>query len=148
MQSASTVETVPAAVATGRWSDVADLVGRGALATMFIMSGVDKLFGHTEQTVQMMTAYGVPLAGLLIYPAGIVEFVAGSALAAGYRARFAALLLAAFTLGVTPIFHAFWAVPADQSALQMIIFMKNLAVFGGLLQVFARGTARFALRPE
>src|SRR5882672_8808071 len=109
MQSAATVETVPG-VAAGRWSDVADLVGRGALATMFIMSGIDKLFGHTAETAQMMQAYHVPLAGLLIYPAGIIEFAAGQALAAGYRARLAALVLAVFTLGVTPIFHAFWAV--------------------------------------
>jgi putative oxidoreductase len=66
----------------------------------------------------------------------------------GFRARQAALLVALFTVAVTPIFHAFWAVPADQAVLQMIEFMKNLAIFGGLLHVAARGIGRFALQPE
>jgi len=86
--------------------------------------------------------------GILIYPAGIVELAGGLALATGYRARFAALLLALFTVAVTPIFHAFWAVPADQALVQMLFFTKNLAVFGGLLHVVARGTGRFALQRE
>ena len=147
MQSVSTVETA-AGVAVGRRTDVAELAGRIALAAIFIMSGADKLFVHTAQTVQMMEAYRVPLAGLLVYPAGIVELAGGLALAVGFRARQAALLVALFTAAVTPIFHAFWAVPADQAVLQMIEFMKNLAIFGGLLHVVARGIGRFALQPE
>lgn len=145
MQSASTVDTV-AGVGGDRWSDIADVTGRIALAAMFIMAGADKLFAHSAETVQMMEAYRVPLAGLLIYPAGIVELAAGLALAVGYRARLAALLLAVFTAGVSPIFHAFWAVPADQALVQMLFFTKNVAVFGGLLHVVARGTGRFALQ--
>ena len=147
MQSASTVEPL-AGVAADRWSDIADVGGRIALAVMFIMAGADKLFVHTTETVQMMAAYGVPLAGILIYPAGIVELAGGLALVTGYRARFAALLLALFTAAVSPIFHAFWAVPADQAVVQMLFFTKNLAVFGGLLHVVARGTGRFALQRE
>jgi putative oxidoreductase len=147
MQSASTVEPLPG-VAAGRWPDVADLAGRIALAAIFVMSGADKLFGHTTETVQMMAAYGVPLAALAIYPAGLVELAAGLALAAGYQARIAALLHALFTIGITPVFHAFWAVPADQATLQMIMFMKNLALFGGLLHVAARGTGRYALQRQ
>src|SRR5258708_12297122 len=69
MQRVSTVETA-AGVAVGRWNDVADLAGRIALAAIFIMSGADKLFAHTAQTVQMMEAYRVPLAALLVYPPG------------------------------------------------------------------------------
>ena len=145
MQSVSPAEPV-SGIAAGRWTDVADLVARIALAAVFVMSGADKLFGHTAQTVQMMAAYGVPLAGLAVYPAGIVELGGGLALAAGYRGRIAALLLALFTAAVTPVFHAFWAVPADQVTLQMIEFMKNLALFGGLLHVAALGTGRFALQ--
>jgi putative oxidoreductase len=147
MQSTATVDAAPAP-AGGRWSDIADVVGRVALAAMFVMAGADKLFAHTAETVQMMEAYRVPLAGLLIYPAGIFELAGGLALAAGYRARLAALLLALFTAAVSPIFHAFWAVPADQALVQMLFFTKNVAIFGGLLHVAARGTGRFALQRE
>src|SRR5467141_2648442 len=147
MQSVSTVETA-AGVAVSRGNEVADLAGRSALAAIFIMSGADKLFAHTAQTVQMMEAYRVPLAGLLVYPAGIVELAGGLALDVRFRARKGALLVHLLTAAVTPIFHAFWAVPADQAVLQMLFFTKNLAVFGGLLHVAARGTGRFALQAE
>ncbi len=147
MQSDTTRDAVPAA-AGDRWSDIADVAGRIALAAMFIMSRADKLFAHTAETVQAMEAYHVPLAGLLIYPVGIVELAGGLALAAGYRTRLAALLLALFTAAVSPIFHAFWAVPADQAVVQMLFFTKNLAVFGGLLHVAAHGAGRFALQRE
>src|SRR5258708_36446846 len=111
MQSVSTVETA-AGVAVGRWNDVADLAGRIALAAIFIMSGVDKLFAHTAQTVQMMEAYRVPLAGLLVYPAGIVELAGGPAAAGRFPARPAALLAALLTAACTANFHALWGVSA------------------------------------
>ncbi len=142
MQTDATLNATPAV----RWSDIADVAGRVALAAMFLMAGVDKLFAHTGQTVQMMEAYHIPFAGLAIYPAGIVELVGGIALIVGYQTRLAALVLAAFTAFVTPIFHSFWAVPADQQLVQMLFFTKNLAVFGGLLHVVALGTGRFALQ--
>jgi putative oxidoreductase len=145
MESTATYHAVPQPSAD-RWSDVADLVGRIMIAVIFIMAGADKLFGHTAQTVQMMQAYGVPLASLLVYPAGIIELFAGLALAVGYRARIAALALALFTVLVTPIFHAFWDVPADQVMNQMLFFTKNLAIIGGLLHILAHGARRFALK--
>jgi putative oxidoreductase len=147
MQSNATLDTVSGSAA-GRWNDIADLAGRIALALIFIMSGADKLFAHTAETVQLMQAYRVPLAGVLVYPAGVFELVSGLALALGYRARLAGLLLALYTAFVSPIFHAFWAVPADQALVQMLFFTKNVAIFGGLLHVVGRGTGRFVMRQE
>ncbi|HEX9395633.1 MAG TPA: DoxX family protein [Burkholderiales bacterium] len=126
-------------------TDIADLIGRIALAVIFIFSGADKLFLHTAANVQYMQAVGMPLAGLLVYPAGLAEFAGGVLLAIGYRARIAAALLAAFTVVATALFHAFWAAPADQALLQTVMFLKNLAMFGGLLHVVAHGTGRLAL---
>ncbi len=91
MRSEATLDAVSRTA--DRWSDIADLVGRIALASLFLMSGVDKLFIHTAETIQLMQAYHVPLAGLLVYPSGVFELAAGLALAAGYRARLAGLLL-------------------------------------------------------
>ena len=147
MESAAAYTAVDRSIAD-RSSDLADLVGRVALAAIFITAGAGKLFGPTAQTVQMMQAYGVPFAGLLVYHAGVIELVGGLALAAGYRTRIAAIALAAFTVLVTPIFHAFWAAPADQAMNQMLFFSKNLAIVGGLLHVAALGTKRFAMRRD
>src|SRR5258708_2148942 len=137
MRSEATLDTVSRTA--DRWSDIADLVGRIALASLFLMSGVDKLFIHTAENIQLMQAYRVPLAGLLVYPSGVFELAAGLALAAGYRARLAALLLALFTAFVSPIFHAFWSAPPDQALVQMLFFTTNVAIFGGLLHLAWRG---------
>ncbi len=76
---------------------------------------------------------------LLAVAAGTLEVVGGVALAVGFQARLAALALALFTIVITPIFHAFWAVPAGQAMVNQLMFMKNLSVVGGLLFVFALG---------
>ncbi|HYL87614.1 MAG TPA: DoxX family protein [Burkholderiales bacterium] len=144
MQLATTVNTATAG-RTDRLGDTVDLAARIALAFIFAWSGADKLFMHTAGTVQYMQAAGLPLASLLVYPAGLLELGGGLLIVFGYRARAAALLLAGFTAVATLIFHAFWAAPADQAMLQSLMFFKNLAILGGLLHVVAHGSGRFAL---
>ena len=85
------------------------------------------------------------LARRLAVPYAAVLVVGGLVLAFGYQARMAAALLAAFTVVATLLFHAFWAAPTDQAVLQTIMFLKNVAIFGGLLHVFAHGTGRLKL---
>lgn len=126
-------------------ADSVDLVARIALAAMFIWSGIGKLFLGTAGNVAYMQAYHVPLAGLLVYVAGFAELAGGLLLVAGYQTRAAALVLGLFTLLVTPIFHNFWAVPADQALNQTIHFMKNIAIVGGLLHVVAHGAGKLSL---
>jgi len=50
-----------------------------------------------------------------------------------------------FTVAATLVFHQFWVAPADQAVLQTIMFLKNVAIFGGLLHVFAHGASRLKL---
>ena len=71
--------------------------------------------------------------------------IAGAMLVLGWQARGAALLLAVYTAIAGLIFHAYWSVPADQMLDQQIHFMKNVAITGGLLFVFAHGSARFSI---
>ena len=114
------------------------------VAAVFLWSGYGKI-AYTAANVGYMQAYGVPAADLLVWPAAILEVVAGAMLVLGWKARWAALALIAFTLPATFIFHAYWGVPADQVMNQQIHFMKNLAILGGLLSVFAHGPGRLAL---
>jgi putative oxidoreductase len=55
------------------------------------------------------------------------------------------LALAAFTLLATVLFHNYWAMPADQQMMQQLMFMKNLAITGGLLVLFAFGPGSLSL---
>ena len=118
--------------------DWADLLGRIGLALLFIWSGYTK-FAYTAANVAYMKAYGMPLAEVLIWPAALIELVAAAMLVLGWKARWAALALAAYTVIATLIFHAYWNVPADQVLDQQTHFMKNIAIVGGLLFVFAHG---------
>jgi putative oxidoreductase len=124
--------------------DWASLIGRIGLAALFLWSAYGKLV-HMDGNVGYMKAFGLPAAELLIWPAMLVELVAGSMLLVGWKARWAAVVLVVFTLPATFIFHAYWSVPADQALNAQIHFMKNLAIMGGLLGIFAHGSGPLAL---
>lgn len=138
------MQTNPQHTAASSLTDWASLVGRVGLAAVFLWSGYGKLV-HMDGNIGYMKAYGMPAPDLLIWPALLVELVAGAMLAVGFKARWAALALAAFTIPAMFIFHRYWSVPADQVLNQQIHFMKNLAIIGGLLSVFAHGSGRLGL---
>ncbi len=128
----------------GAVSDWAALIGRIALALMFVWSGYGKL-ADISSTVSYMSAYHMPFANVRVWPAALLELIGGLMLITGWQARFAALALAGFSIVSAVIFHNFWAVPADQAMNQAIHFMKNVTIMGGLLQVFAFGPGRYAV---
>jgi putative oxidoreductase len=124
--------------------DWADVLGRIGLALLFLWSGYTK-FAYMAANVAYMKAYGVPAAELLIWAAGVFELIAGAMLVLGWKVRWAALALAVYSAVAALIFHRYWSVPADQVLDQQTHFMKNVAIIGGLLFVFAHGSARFSV---
>lgn len=120
------------------------LLGRIGLGLIFLLSGFGKITGF-EGTTQYIAAGGLPLPAVAAALAIAVEVVGGAALIAGVKARWAALALIAFTAVATFAFHAFWAVPAAQAYLQQIMFLKNVAIIGGLLFVVAQGPGKLSL---
>ena len=86
--------------------DWASLLGRIALAALFLWSAYGKLV-HMDGNVGYMKAFGLPAAELLIWPALLVELVAGAMLLVGWKARWAAVVLVVFTLPATFLFHAY-----------------------------------------
>ena len=115
------------------------LVGRVLLALIFIIAGFGKITGF-EGTVGYMQAYNVPMTQVLAVLAIIVELGGGLMIAVGWKARWSAAAIFIFVLVASFIFHAFWAVPADQAQLQNIMFMKNLAIMGGMLYIIVYGS--------
>jgi len=138
------MESKASQVSPDGMSDVASLIGRIALGALFIWSGYGKL-AHMAPNVEYMKAYGMPAPELLIWPAALLELIGGLILVLGWKTRWAALGLAAYTIVAALIFHNFWAVPADQVLNQTIHFMKNIAMVGGLLFVFAHGPGQYAI---
>src|SRR5260221_13619369 len=112
------------------------VIGRILLAAMFLTAGVGKITGFGG-TVGYIASAGVPAATIAAMLTIILEIGGSIALIAGFQARLAALLLAAFTLLVTFIFHGWWSLPADQQMVEQLLFFKNIGVGGGVLVVAA-----------
>lgn len=120
----------------------AQLVGRIALGAIFVMSGFGKLTGW-RGTVAYASSKGVP--EVLLALATALELFGGLSVILGFKARWGALAMLIFLVPVTLVFHNFWAVPAQQQQMQMVNFMKNLAIAGGALIVFGRGAGAFSI---
>lgn len=120
------------------------VVGRFLLALIFVLSGWGKITGF-EGTVAYMASKGMPFPQFLLPGAIIVELGGGLALMLGWKARWAALALFLFCIPTALVFHNFWAVPPEQAQNQMIHFLKNLAIMGGLLYVVAFGPGPFSI---
>jgi putative oxidoreductase len=114
-------------------------VGRLMIGLPFAMSGLGKL-GSYGATTAMIGAAGLPLPPLAYAVAVAVELGGGLLLVAGYRVRLVAVALAVFTLAAAISFHANFA---DQN--QMIHFLKNVMMAGGLLQIAAFGAGALSL---
>ena len=120
------------------------LIARILLALMFLLSGLSK-FAGLEGTAGFIASKGLPMAQLLAIGAAVVETLGAVLLIVGWQARWGALALAAFTLIASLVFHNFWALPAGEQMMEQLMFMKNIAVIGGLLTVFAFGAGTISL---
>ena len=124
------------------------LVGRILISVIFIMSGLGKVMQFDAQ-VGYAASHGVPAASLAIILSIVVELVAATMIIAGYRARLGAALLLLWMIPVTFMMHAFWGVedPMAQQ-IQMIMFLKNLAMMGAMLLIMAHGPGPKSLNDD
>lgn len=123
------------------------LAGRILIALIFVVSGFGKVMGF-EGTVGFIASKGLPFPQLAAIGAIIIELGGGVMLVFGWRARWAAAALLVFTAFAALIFHNFWAVPTDQAQNQMIHFMKNISMMGGLLYVLVHGSGPLSLSKD
>ena len=121
------------------------LVARILLAVLFVQGGYNKLVGGTAGTVAYMTSHGIPFPNILVWGAVVVELAVGLCLMAGLFARWAALILAVYTLALGLIFHAYWLAPAAELRAQQTSSFSHLAIIGGMLCVVAFGPGGYSL---
>lgn len=114
------------------------LLGRILIALIFVMAGFNKITGF-EGTVGYIASKGLPLPEMLAIGAIIVELGGGLMLIAGWYTRWAAAAIFIFTAMTAVLFHNFWAMPPEEAQNQMISFMKNISIMGGLLYVMVYG---------
>lgn len=116
---------------------ISQLVARIFLGQIFLLSGFFKISGY-EGTQGYMEAMGLP--GMLLPLVILFEVGGGLAIVAGWQTRLVSMVLAAFTLVAAVIFHSNLS---DQ--MQMIMFMKNIAITGGLMLLAVHGAGGYSL---
>ncbi|MDH3630142.1 MAG: DoxX family protein [Gammaproteobacteria bacterium] len=122
-------------------TNISMLSARAMLAVVFIIAGFSKLGAGYAGTQAYMESVGLP--GLLL-PAVIgLEILGGIAILIGFQTRFAALLLAGFTLLAAVLFHSDFS-----QQMQTILFMKNIGLAGGFLLLVAQGPGDWAFNPQ
>lgn len=118
----------------------APLLGRILLGLIFVMSGLTKITGF-EATQQQMAAQGMPLTAVFLVGAIAVEVLGGLSVILGLWARGGAAALILFLIPATLIFHTDFG-----QQTQVIMFLKNLSIKGGLLLVMAFGSGPYRIR--
>lgn len=114
---------------------LAAIIGRILIAALFILAGLDKVLDTGATAEYIRSATNLP--GSLALPTGVFEIAAGLLLASGIGTRLASGALIVFTALATILFHSRITDPV-----QAQMALKNLAVMGGLLMVFAYGQVR------
>ena len=116
---------------------IVEFFGRVFLSALFLIEGSGKI-SMQEDVVMYMEGYGVP--GVLFVPATILEILFPLFLIVGYKTKWAASVMALFTFAVAIIFHTDFS-----EGMQMMLFLKDIAIAGGFMIIIAYGPGKISL---
>ena len=114
-----------------------EFFGRIFLSALFLIEGVGKI-SFQDDVVMYMEDYSVP--GVLFLPALILEIVFPILLMVGYKTKWAAAIMALFTIAVAIIFHTDFS-----EGMQMMLFLKDIAIAGGFMIILVYGPGKISL---
>ena len=117
-----------------------DFLGRIFISSVFLFSGVNKILNY-ESNAQWVEGFGIP--GFLLIPAIIIEIILPILIIIGYQTRSSAGLLAIFSLLTAFIFHFDFS-----NQMQIIAFLKNVGLAGGMLFLVVHGAKDFSLEKK
>ena len=116
---------------------IVEFFGRLFLSSLFLVEGLGKV-SMQEDVIMYMEDYGVP--GILFVPATVLEILFPLLLIVGYKTKWAASIMALFTFSVAIIFHTDFG-----EELQMVLFLKDIAIAGGFMIIVAYGPGKISL---
>ena len=123
-----------------------DLLGRILLSAIFFFEAIDSIL-FADKTKATMAEYGITWKpDLLLYTSIIFLMIGALMVLIGYRVRFGVWLLLLYWLPVTFIVYSFWNDPMPAQRLNAILFMKNIAVAGGLFIIASHGSGRYSIQ--
>ena len=116
---------------------IIELIGRIFISLVFLIAGFGKIFNY-ESTIDYMESFGI--SGYLLIPAIIVEILFPLLVVIGYKTKLSALILALFSLLLALVFHTDFS-----NQMQLMSFLKNLALSGGFLIIFINGGGKYSV---
>ena len=116
---------------------IVEFIGRILLSALFVIEGIGKIYIQ-EDVVAYMESYGVP--EILFVPAIILEILFPTLLVVGYKTKWVASVMALFTFTVAIIFHTDFS-----EGMQMMLFLKDIAIAGGFMIIVAYGPSKISL---
>ena len=116
---------------------IVEFFGRILLSALFLIEGLGKI-SMQEEVIMYMEEYGVP--GILFIPATAVEVLFPLLLIVGYKTKWVASIMALFTFAVAIIFHTDFS-----EGMQMMFFLKDIAIAGGFMIIIAYGPSKISL---
>lgn len=126
--------------------DIFDLLGRILLSFIFLFEAYDYI-AYAKQNKLAMASYGVTWnQDLLLYGAITFLVLGGLMLLSGYRMRTGAIFLLLYWVPMTFVVHSFWNDSPEVYRMESILFMKNIAITGGLLIAATHTSGRYAIR--
>lgn len=120
------------------------LLGRLGLCSIFLLAALGSLMNWSA-TVEFMRNAGIPMPNFMLIGALAFQIVGGFSVLIGYYARVGALLLLIFVLATAFTMHNYWAMAPEQQHDEMVQFMKNISIGGGLLMVIGFGSGPLSI---
>ena len=118
-------------------NNILNLIGRILISSVFLISGFNKI-NQYDGTIEWMESFGVP--GILIIPAILLEIIGSLMIIIGYKTRVIATLFSIFCIILAIIFHHDFS-----NQMQLVSFLKNLALAGGFLFLVVSGPGKISL---
>jgi len=124
--------------------NIAPLLGRGLMALFFALTGLQQV-ENWEGARMNFLSHGLNPPDAFLAVAVVLEFGCAAALLLGFRTRLAALALFVLTLAASFALNDFWKIEdAGEAYMQQQLFLRNLAIAGGLLVIVGMGAGRWS----
>lgn len=116
-------------------------LGRLFIAGIFLFGALGKFMNY-EVMYSYMQSKGLQYIPILLYTSALIELIFGLCLIIGFKTRLAAAVLFLYLIPVTYFMHDFWNLTGADQMEQIVHFLSNLAIAGGLLTVISCHSGR------
>jgi putative oxidoreductase len=124
-----------------------DPLARILIVAIFVYTGITKLM-HFDATAHMIGEKGIPLAAVAAAIAILIELGGAILIIVGWQTKLAAAVQFVYLVFITFMYHNFWAAPPQLHDVQLLNFLKNVGIMGGLLILATHGAGASSVDAE